>query len=451
MFTANQASQGKALFAQECDTCHESENYTGANFAAKWGAGTLADVYQDISLAMPPANAGGLTPATYASIVAFFASESGYPAGNAEQLPGDAAQLRTIAIGGATTVPLRQFMLDDLGPLLIVHVVAALVAIVSGAIVFLLPKGTRRHRRIAVVDVTATIVTTGVVAFVPASTLKFGDSGYGFFHLFIVVGFVSSLLGVFGLYKWRRTRERRWLRFHQMRFSFSYAGLLMAGLSQVATNPRFGIVTATAAGDLLDDVRPYQRSHPRYRDGDRPPLPRGSAIRCAATRCGPTLRRSRGTLGLVSRGDFVGSHVSFPPLLHGGAMQRHPCLVHRQHVLTARDRSDDSSTGEEMPERQRTAERRRSELVKNTARAERTVYCPPGARRLTADDAVDVQEMNGHGLNRLRRVVAVMLHAVRVAEEQVDRWCIAGRWNGHEAFGNPRLRGQTDSVGASAD
>ena len=38
---------------------------------------------------MPPANAGGLTPATYASIVAFFASESGYPSGNVE-LPGDA-------------------------------------------------------------------------------------------------------------------------------------------------------------------------------------------------------------------------------------------------------------------------------------------------------------------------------------------------------------------------
>jgi len=97
VFTANQASQGKALFEQECDTCHEIENYTGANFAAKWGGGTLADVYQDFALAMPPANAGGLTPATYASIVAFFASESGYPAGNPE-LPGDAAQLRGIAI-----------------------------------------------------------------------------------------------------------------------------------------------------------------------------------------------------------------------------------------------------------------------------------------------------------------------------------------------------------------
>ena len=102
VFTANQASQGKALFAQECDTCHEIENYTGANFAAKWGGGTLADVYQDFALAMPPANAGGLTPATYASIVAFFASESGYPSSNAD-LPGDVTQLRGIAIGAPPT------------------------------------------------------------------------------------------------------------------------------------------------------------------------------------------------------------------------------------------------------------------------------------------------------------------------------------------------------------
>ena len=72
---------------------------TRARTSPRSGAsGTLGDVYQDIALAMPPANAGGLTPATYASIVAFFVSESGYPAGN-EALPGDAAQLRGIAIG----------------------------------------------------------------------------------------------------------------------------------------------------------------------------------------------------------------------------------------------------------------------------------------------------------------------------------------------------------------
>jgi hypothetical protein len=53
---------------------------------------------------MPPANAGGLTPATYASIVAFFVSESGHPAGRAD-LPGDAAALRGIAIDGSTSAP----------------------------------------------------------------------------------------------------------------------------------------------------------------------------------------------------------------------------------------------------------------------------------------------------------------------------------------------------------
>ncbi len=134
-------------------------------------------------------------------------------------------------------------MLDGLGPLIIVHVIAAMIAIAAGALVFFLPKGTRRHRRIACIYVAAMIVTTGVVAFVPASVLRFGDSGWGFFHLFILVGFFSSMLGLFGLWKWRRTRERRWLRMHQIRFAFSYAGLLMAGISQFATNPRFGIVT----------------------------------------------------------------------------------------------------------------------------------------------------------------------------------------------------------------
>jgi alcohol dehydrogenase (cytochrome c) len=98
VFTANQAAQGKQLFAQECSACHQAANYTGANFTAKWGDGTLGDVYQDMALAMPPANAGGLTPATYASIVAFFASESGYAPGNAA-LPGDVVELRAIAIG----------------------------------------------------------------------------------------------------------------------------------------------------------------------------------------------------------------------------------------------------------------------------------------------------------------------------------------------------------------
>ena len=100
VFTAAQAAQGKQIFEQECGTCHAAENYTGTNFAAKWSDVTLGDLYQDISLAMPPANPGGLTPASYASILAYFLEASGYPEGRTE-LPGDRFQLGGVTIGAA--------------------------------------------------------------------------------------------------------------------------------------------------------------------------------------------------------------------------------------------------------------------------------------------------------------------------------------------------------------
>jgi mono/diheme cytochrome c family protein len=97
VFQAAQAEQGQQLFEQECEVCHEAELYSGANLTAKWGGGTVSDIYQDISLLMPPANPGGLTPASYASILAYFLSESGYPAGR-EGLPGNTLALRNITI-----------------------------------------------------------------------------------------------------------------------------------------------------------------------------------------------------------------------------------------------------------------------------------------------------------------------------------------------------------------
>lgn len=140
--------------------------------------------------------------------------------------------------------------MPDLSPLLQIHIGAALVALITGAIVFMLPKGDRRHRRWAYVYVSAMLVTTGVVIFVPATVLEFGNTGWGFFHLFIAIGGISSLVGIFALVKWNRTRDPAWLRNHQMRFAFSYAGLLMAGFSQFTTNPRFGLIDALTPGQF---------------------------------------------------------------------------------------------------------------------------------------------------------------------------------------------------------
>ncbi len=97
VYTAAQAAQGEAVFNRECSTCHMASVYTGPNFGAKWSGQTLASIYDQFALAMPPANPGGLTPDSYASILAFFLSRSANPEGT-QALPADPAVLRTIAV-----------------------------------------------------------------------------------------------------------------------------------------------------------------------------------------------------------------------------------------------------------------------------------------------------------------------------------------------------------------
>jgi hypothetical protein len=72
-----------------------------------------------------------------------------------------------------------------------------------------------------------------------------------------------------------------------------------------------------------------------------------------------------------------------------------------------------------MPVRQRTTERRRSELVEDATRSNCSTDSPPWLCRPARNDRVQVQEMSCHGLNRLRRILAVMLHAICIAEERV--------------------------------
>jgi len=97
VYTTAQAAQGEEIFNRECSACHAATVYTGPNFGAKWSGRTLADVYDQMALAMPPANPGGLGASAYASIVAFFMSRAAIPEGQ-QDLPADPAALRTISV-----------------------------------------------------------------------------------------------------------------------------------------------------------------------------------------------------------------------------------------------------------------------------------------------------------------------------------------------------------------
>jgi alcohol dehydrogenase (cytochrome c) len=97
VFTIAQASRGEQHFKQACESCHKVAEQTGTTFSAKWGGGTLADVFTTISKTMPQGTPGSLTPDAYSSIVAFYLRESGFPAGAAE-LPADPVVLTNVRV-----------------------------------------------------------------------------------------------------------------------------------------------------------------------------------------------------------------------------------------------------------------------------------------------------------------------------------------------------------------
>ena len=133
-------------------------------------------------------------------------------------------------------------MFDHLTPPIWLHFIAAAVALVAGALVLILPKGSWLHRRLGAAYIVSMIVTVAAAAVAPATVMRFGGTRFGFFHVFVLVGAISLALGVGALVKWRRSRSAKALRFHQMHLAYSYAGLVMAGFSQLATNPRFGMI-----------------------------------------------------------------------------------------------------------------------------------------------------------------------------------------------------------------
>ena len=141
-------------------------------------------------------------------------------------------------------------MFEDLSALVLVHFVAASLAIVLGAMIFLMPKGTIKHRWTGMAYIAAMFVTVVSVVPVRATVMPFFGTRFGFFHVFVVVGFVSLIFGISRLLKWRRTRDVEALRAHQVHLAYSYAGLLMAGFSQIASNPRWLLVEIDSAGQF---------------------------------------------------------------------------------------------------------------------------------------------------------------------------------------------------------
>jgi polar amino acid transport system substrate-binding protein len=97
VFTSSQASRGRQQFQLTCTSCHSVGEHTGRGFAEKWQGTTMGDLFDLVSTTMPDGDPGSLKPEEYASILAFFLSESGYKEGEKE-LPADLESLKKIRI-----------------------------------------------------------------------------------------------------------------------------------------------------------------------------------------------------------------------------------------------------------------------------------------------------------------------------------------------------------------
>jgi S-disulfanyl-L-cysteine oxidoreductase SoxD len=105
VFTADQATQGKAAYDNKCAICHGAEllgqemapPLSGGLFLGNWSGQSMSDLFARIKTTMPANDPGSMSSAETALITAYILSFNQFPAGTTP-LPTDEAGLSTIRL-----------------------------------------------------------------------------------------------------------------------------------------------------------------------------------------------------------------------------------------------------------------------------------------------------------------------------------------------------------------
>ena len=105
VYTADQAAQGKAVYADKCTTCHGADlngaemapPLVGGTFLGDWVGQSADDLFTRIHTTMPANDPGSLSNAQATQVTAYILSANQFPAGSTA-LPSDDASLGQIAI-----------------------------------------------------------------------------------------------------------------------------------------------------------------------------------------------------------------------------------------------------------------------------------------------------------------------------------------------------------------
>jgi mono/diheme cytochrome c family protein len=97
VYTDEQASRGKDVYAGSCRSCHSPMSHTGATFNKWWRGKPLSDLFTFVSTRMPKNDPGSLAPDDVADVVAYLLKMNAMPVGPAE-LPPDVDSLKRFRI-----------------------------------------------------------------------------------------------------------------------------------------------------------------------------------------------------------------------------------------------------------------------------------------------------------------------------------------------------------------
>ena len=97
LYTAEQASRGEQVYRRICVECHETLEYTGSEFRAKWNGRPAFELFDLIRSTMPEEAPGSLTAQQYADVLAYMMKLNAVAPGQTP-LPTDTDALKKLKL-----------------------------------------------------------------------------------------------------------------------------------------------------------------------------------------------------------------------------------------------------------------------------------------------------------------------------------------------------------------
>lgn len=107
IYTLEEASAGKEMYAGLCAGCHTAASHTGPTFKQHWAGKPLSELYTFMRTMMPKNDPGSLAEEDYGVLLAYMLQMNRMPAGKV-YLSTDTSVLAKIKIDTVRAVPVRK-------------------------------------------------------------------------------------------------------------------------------------------------------------------------------------------------------------------------------------------------------------------------------------------------------------------------------------------------------